>query len=160
MSSQADIALAWSQSKGMESPSSETQGGYHSLPLACGTVQDLHWLQLEWPPSLQLISIAVKKLIPVVLAMATFRRSWPGIYNQFVVDNEAVVSILNSIYCSDVHMIHLVRLLMFFAAKFDFWFSAIHIQTPRQMLSLEITLINFSMKHYCAQSSGFHDLGV
>ena len=31
-----------------------------------------HWLQLQWPSCLQDLSITVKKVIPVVLAAATF----------------------------------------------------------------------------------------
>jgi len=47
-------------------------------------------------PRLCHLSIAVKELILVVLAAATLGRSWSGKYIQFVVDNEAVVPILNS----------------------------------------------------------------
>ena len=99
----------------------------------CGAVQDLQWLQLEWPPGLCHLSIAIKELIPVVLAAATFGKSWSGKSIQFVVDNEAVVAVLNSTFCSDLYLMHLIRLLVFFAARFDFWFSAIHI--PGQLNS-------------------------
>ena len=78
-------------------------------------------------PRLSQLSIAVKELIPVVLAAATFGRIWPGKIVQFVVDNKAVVSVLNSIYSKEVHIMHLVRLLVFFAARYNFWFSATHI---------------------------------
>ena len=38
----------------------------------CAAVQDHHWLQLKWTPKFQHLSIAIKELIPVVLAAATF----------------------------------------------------------------------------------------
>ena len=93
----------------------------------CGAVQDRLWLQLKWSPRLYHLNIAVKELIPVVLAAATFSTSWSGKMVQFVVDNEAVVLVLNPTTSKDIHMMHLIRLLAFFAAWHDFWFSAIHI---------------------------------
>ena len=93
----------------------------------CGAVQNRLWLQLKWSPRLYHLNIAVKELIPVVLVAATFGTSWSGKMIQFVVDNEAVVSVLNSTTSKDIHMMHLIRLLVFFAARHDFWFSAIHI---------------------------------
>ena len=38
----------------------------------CGAYQDPYWFQLEWSPRLLQLPIAVKELIPVVLAAATF----------------------------------------------------------------------------------------
>jgi len=69
----------------------------------------------------------VKELIPVVLTAATFVNSWSGKMVEFVVDNEVVVSVLNSMTCKDLHMMHLIGLLVFFAARYQFWLSAIHI---------------------------------
>ena len=61
------------------------------------------------------------------ISSCSFGPNWLGKVVQFVVDNEAVVSILNSTSSKDTHLMHLVRLLVFFAAKFDFWFTATHI---------------------------------
>ena len=66
----------------------------------CGAVQDLQSIQLEWFPRLCHLSIAVKELIQVVLAAATFGKSWSGKSVQFVVDNKAVVSVLNAAICT------------------------------------------------------------
>jgi len=85
------------------------------------------WLQLEWSPHLYVLSTSVKELIPVMLAAATLGNSWSGKIAEFVVDNEAVVSVLNSTTCKDLHMMHLICLLVFFAAWYQFWFSAVHI---------------------------------
>ena len=115
----------------------------------CGAVQDDQWLQLEWSPQLHHLSIAVKELIPVVLAAATFGRSWSGKSILFMVDNAAVVSVLNSIFCSDLHMMHLVRLLVFFAAKFDFWFSAFHI--PGQLNSRADAISRNRLDHFFSE---------
>ena len=72
-------------------------------------------------------SIAVKELVPVVLAAASFGRAWSGKHIEFRVDNAAVVSVLNSINGSDPQLMRLIRLMVFLAAKHDFWFSASHI---------------------------------
>jgi len=44
-----------------------------------------------------------------------------------VVDNISVVQVLNSTYSKDPHLMHLIRMLVFLAAHFDFWFQAQHI---------------------------------
>ena len=43
---------------------------------------------------------------------------------EFKVDNIAVVHVLQSTYCKEPHLMHLVCLLIFFAAYHNFWFSA------------------------------------
>ena len=42
----------------------------------------------------------------------------------FRVDNRAVVDIVNCLYSHEPHLMHLLRLLVFFAATYDFWFEA------------------------------------
>ena len=39
-------------------------------------------------------------------------------------DNMAVVQVIQATYCKDSHLMHLIRLLVFFVAYFNFWFSA------------------------------------
>ena len=46
---------------------------------------------------------------------------------QFVLDNEAVVAVLNSGYARDGVLMHLLRCLLFIAASFSFWYSTCHI---------------------------------
>ena len=93
----------------------------------CGTYQDPYWFQLEWSPRLLQLPIAVKELIPVVLAAATFGHRWSGKVVKFVMDNAAVVEVIKATYSKELHMMHLIRLLVFYATKFDFWFTATHI---------------------------------
>ena len=69
----------------------------------CAAVQDHHWLQLKWTPKFQHLSIAIKELIPVVLAAATFGYQWSGKVVQFVVDNSAVVEVVKSTYSKEPH---------------------------------------------------------
>ena len=111
----------------------------------CGVVQDFHWLQLEWNSRLQHLSIAVKELIPVVLAAATFGHRWSGKLVKFMVDNAAVVDVLNSTFCKESHMMHLIHLLVFYAAKFNFWFSASHIPGKYNTLADALSRNNTSL---------------
>jgi len=93
----------------------------------CAAFQNPHWLQLHWNPLLIHLSIAVKEMIPVILAAASFSHQWAGKVMKFVVDNKAVVDVLNATLCSDTHLMHLIRLLVFIAGKYNFWFTAVHI---------------------------------
>ncbi|XP_011406708.1 PREDICTED: uncharacterized protein LOC105314309 [Amphimedon queenslandica] len=94
-----------------------------------------HWLSVPWTTILQEAqkdyieedSIAVRELIPVVVAAAIWGREWRGKLIQFNSDNMAVVEVVNKRYSSKVMLMHLLRCLVFFAAKESFWFSAQHV---------------------------------
>lgn len=85
----------------------------------CGAYSGQSWFSLRWPPELMNASIQVKELIPVVIAAALYGREWVGRLVQFWVDNAAVVDIIHSTYSRESHLMHLVRLLVFFAAARD-----------------------------------------
>ena len=93
----------------------------------CGVFLDPMWFYMEWPPRLHPRSIAVKEMCPVVMAVATFGQQWVGKVVQFVVDNKAVVEVIRATYSKDLHLMHLIRLLVFFASIYYFWFTATHI---------------------------------
>ena len=94
----------------------------------CSAYWGSQWFQLQWPAGFQPLSIAIKELIPVVIAAALFGRQWQGHLVQMVVDNMSVVQVLNSTYSKDPHLMHLIRILVFLAAHYDFWFQAQHIE--------------------------------
>ena len=93
----------------------------------CGAYSASHWFQLKWPAQVEHLSIATKELFPVVISAALFGKLWSGHLVEFKVDNLAVVQVIQATYCKDSHLMHLIRLLVFFAAHFNFWFSACHI---------------------------------
>ena len=101
---------------------SDASGGW-----GCGAYSGNSWFQLEWPPQAKDFSIAIKELFPVVISAALFGKAWSGLLVEFRVDNIAVVQVLQSTYCKEPHLMHLIRLLVFFAAHYNFWFSASHI---------------------------------
>jgi len=53
-------------------------------------------VQAEWPEEWQGVDIAVKELILVVIAAALWGQSWQGQHICFLLNNMAVVAILNS----------------------------------------------------------------
>ena len=81
----------------------------------CGAFLDPMWLQLQWSDRLNPLSITVKMVFPVVLAAATFGHLCVGkvIVIQFVVENMAVVDVIEASYSKDLHMMHLIQLLVF-----------------------------------------------
>lgn len=85
------------------------------------------WFQLEWPLKAKDFTIAIKELFPVVISAALFGKAWYGQLVEFKVDNIAVVHALQSTYCKEPHLMHLIWLLVFFAAHYNFWLSASHI---------------------------------
>jgi len=93
------------------------RGTNHQSSLGCircmvlGAYFESKWFQMRWTARLDPLCIAVKELIPVVISAATLGRNWGG-QVEFVVDNSAVV--LNATLSSDCHLMHLIRLLVFF----------------------------------------------
>ena len=108
----------------------------------CGGYWGLHWFQFKWPDHLCALPITTKELIPVVVAAAIFAHKWKGHSVQFSVDNLAVVHILNSTYSKDSHLMHLVRILVFLAAHFDFWFVAKHVEGKANSLADDLSRDN------------------
>ena len=95
----------------------------------CGAFLDPMWFQLQWSDRLNPISIAVKEVFPVALAAAMFGHLRVGkvIVIQFMVDNMTVVDVIKASHSNDLHMMHLIQLLVFLASKYNFWFTAMHV---------------------------------
>ena len=93
----------------------------------------------------QHLSIALKELIPVVLAAVTFSYQWSGKVVQFVVNNSAVVEVVKSTYSKEPHIMHLIHLLVFFAARFNLWFMASHIPGKQNILADALSINNVSL---------------
>ena len=88
----------------------------------CGAYITSKWFSLKWCSRLQPLPIAIKELIPVVLAAAIWGNHWSSKTVLFRVDNMAVVEAINASFCKDAHLMHLIRLLVFFASYHSFWF--------------------------------------
>ena len=87
----------------------------------CGAYWGSKWFQLPWSDtecSVE-VNIATKELIPIVIAAAIWGRAWTGLVVCCRCDNEAVVAVINKRTSKDAELMHLLRCLVFFEAKFS-----------------------------------------
>ena len=101
----------------------------------CGAYTGQMWFQFQWPDDMLDCHITIKELIPIVFAAAIWGDLWSGKSVLFHCDNAAVVTILSSGTSRDNLVMHLIRCLVFIAAKFNFIFSASHIPGIRNILA-------------------------
>ena len=85
------------------------------------------WFQLPWPLDWSESSITVKELLPIVVAAAIWGREWSCKVVVFRCDNMAVVQILNAMAARDLRLTHLLSVLCFIEAHFQFEHRARHV---------------------------------
>ena len=93
----------------------------------CGAWSNSDWFQLPWDQVSQHFQIAIKELIPVLIATVIWGKKWKGCLVVANCDNEAVVVILNSRCSKDPHLMHMLRTLFFIEAHYQFKITAKHI---------------------------------
>jgi hypothetical protein len=71
--------------------------------------------------------IAVKELVPLVVAVTVWGRQWAGSTVMCKCDNQAVVAVVMSRTAHDKHIMQLLRCLFFFEAKHNCCLVASHI---------------------------------
>ena len=101
----------------------------------CGAIWGDQWLQFKWPQSYLGSAIAPKELVPIVMACVVWGQAWRGQVVHVHSDNEAVVAVLNSGYCKDEQLMHLVRCLFFVLAAWDILLYACHIPGVRNSVA-------------------------
>ena len=117
----------------------------------CGAFCKDKWFQLRWPDAVQETQIAVKELIPIVLAAAVWGNNWKGRNVMSYCDNAAVVAILSKGDCKEPQAMHLMRYLAFLKAKFQFSLFASHISGINNDLADALSRDNlqyFPSHHY------------
>ena len=82
----------------------------------------------EWAGHIASSHIAVKEMVPIVIAAAVWGPQWRGKTVRAQCDNAAVVTIINHGSSRDQDIMHLMRCLAFIAAKFEFHIWAQHIK--------------------------------
>ena len=85
------------------------------------------WFASKWPIGFDDLNIAVKELIPIVLASYIWGGSWSRKCIVFKCDNQVVVTLLLNGSCKDHHLAFLLRELSKQAVLRSFTFYAIHI---------------------------------
>jgi len=109
---------------------SDASGGW-----GCGAFFQDSWFQLEWAGNLEGSHITIKELVPITIAAAVWGPKWLGQNIEVKCDNAAVVAIINLGSCKDPEVMHLMRCLMFFMAKFQFSMYATHIAGSENSLA-------------------------
>ena len=86
-----------------------------------------HWFQGDFPESWSSHSIAIKELLPIVLAVQVWGSFLANRCITFFTDNSSVVSLINSQSSKDLLIMSLVRSLVLHTLKFNILFRAKHI---------------------------------
>ena len=99
----------------------------------CGAFSQLtgEWFQLTWPPSWNQVNIAVKEMLPIVVAAAVWGHLWSGQHILFLSDNMAVVAALSARSARHPTLSHLLKCLFFWEARHNFEHSAEHLAGKR-----------------------------
>ena len=77
----------------------------------CAAWANTAWFQLLWDAYTGNFQIAVKELIPIVIAAAVWGRAWQGKKVWCQCDNQAVVAALTTRSSREGHLMHMLRCL-------------------------------------------------
>ena len=103
----------------------------------CGGYLGRKWFQLPWGKHWQDIPIAVKELLPIVIACSIWNKEMAGLHIRYRCDNMVVVSMVNKGTSKHKVAAHLLRCLALVTARAQISLSACHPQeqtTAQQML--------------------------
>ena len=95
----------------------------------------LEWFQLQWDDQSQHFQIAIKELVPIMVALFLWGPKWRGHIVMARCDNKAVVFVLNKRYSKDPHLAHMLRTLFFVEAHFQLQLKAQHIPGSHNTLA-------------------------
>ncbi len=93
----------------------------------CGAWSGREWFQVAWDEVSREKCIAVKELVPIIIAAVTRGSDWKGLSVCARCDNKAVVDVLTSRSCKDKDLMQLLRSLFFLEAIYQFRLVAVHI---------------------------------
>ena len=115
----------------------------------CAAIHGTQWFQIKWSdfPEAQDTSIAVKELLPIVVAAAVWGNRWSRSTVCFHCDNQAVVDVIRGGYCRDKLLAHMLRCMFFLEAHFGFTATARHIpgvENHKLMHSPETNIVHLA----------------
>ena len=116
----------------------------------CGAVSEQgHYFQLKWPESWASVNIAVKEMVPVVIAVAIWGSQWSTHTVLVRSDNMAVVYALASGSARDTRLMHLLRCLHFFSAHHQICIRAKHLAGVLNCAADALSRDNLSLFFQC-----------
>ena len=108
----------------------------------CGAWYHSSWFQVPWDGRSQLLPIACKELIPIILVCATWGHQWGGHRVVCHCDNQVVVACLRSRTSKHKGLMHLLRCLVFVEAYFDCHLYPTYINTRLNHLADDLSRDN------------------
>ena len=93
----------------------------------CGAYWHPHWFQIQWSMRAQPLPIAVKELLPIVVAAAVWGLQRARSRVRCQCDNQSVVCDIRSRHSRHPHMMHLLRCLFFLEARCQLDLSCVHV---------------------------------
>lgn len=93
----------------------------------CGAHSQSRWIQFRWPTVTEPWSIAVKEMVPIVMALMLWGKHWAGNVVLVQCDNMAIVEVLNSGIAKDSTLMHMLRCVFFICTHFEVAINAAHI---------------------------------
>ena len=108
----------------------------------CGAWHGTRWFQLQWDAASQELQIALKELLPVVLACKLWGPLWENQRVRCHCDNQVVVASLRSQTCKNSHCMHMLRALAFIKARHRFVLQPMYINTKLNHLADDLSRDN------------------
>ena len=105
----------------------------------CGAWSGSAWFQLQWDAATALKQIAIKEMIPIIIAAAIWGHSWKGSTVQALCDNAAVVAVVNSRSSREPDLMQLLRCLFFLEAHFQFHLQSRHVPGQANTLADDLS---------------------
>ena len=121
------FAAGWNGTSYIASNASTHFASDASGSWGCGAWHGTSWFQWRWGPLSEQLSIAVKELIPILIAALIWGRSWSGQKVLCHCDNQVVVAAIRSRSSAQNQIMHLLRCLFFIEASANFSLAAKYI---------------------------------
>lgn len=110
----------------------------------CGAWFDNHWFQVKWDETSLQLPIAVKELLPIVLACERWGKMWENQQVRCHCDNQVAVAALRSRTSKNHHCMHMLRALAFIEARHCFVLRPRYIDTKANHLADDLFRDNLS----------------
>ena len=116
----------------------------------CGAVTEAdEFFQVKWPDSWAQVNIAVKEMVPVVIAVATWGCRWGPCTLLVRSDNMSVMCALSAGSARDPALMHQLRCLHFFTAQYQIAIKSRHLARSRNLAADALSRNNISSFRVC-----------
>ena len=118
--------------------------------LGCAAFFNGFWVQIRWPKTWAgkgfLAELSFLELVPVLLALLTWKSSFVNKKLLLRIDNEALVAIINKRTSKSKHVMQLIRPLVLLTMQHNIQFKAVHIAGAKNEIS--DSLSRFQMERF------------